>query len=285
MTSSMIFSKDRVKNAFSNSASTYNDAAILQKEILSRLIDRLKTLQPTADKLLDVGSGTGLACEEVSRLYGSDSYFAYDFALPMLKLSQQQYQQINQRSVCGDAESLPYKEKTFDVVFSASTYQWVNDIGNAFVSGYEALKDNGLFVFSTFGPDTLRELRECFAAVDRQQHVSSFIDMQELGDGLLATGFHAPVMESEIITIEYSSPQQLLRDLRATGATNHLQERSRNFMGKSKLKNMLGEYEKLVLSNGKYPATYEVLYGHGWKKSGESANQVGAREWKPINFK
>jgi len=281
----MMFSREKVKRAFSKSACSYNDAAVLQKEILSRLIDKLNVLQPESAKcLLDVGSGTGLACDRLTTMYGRESYFAYDFALPMLEFAQQDNISINQHAVCGDVEALPYQESMFDVVFSASTYQWCNDMGNAFNDSYRVMKDGGLFIFSTFGPDTLKELRDCFVKVDSQPHVSSFIDMQELGDGLLACGFHAPVIESETITVEYSSPLQLLKDLQATGATNHLESRARGLMGPASLKKMLFEYEKLVLANGKFPASYEVIYAHGWKKLANKSNQLGAQDWQPIQF-
>lgn len=281
----MMFSREKVKRAFSKSACSYNDAAVLQKEILSRLIDKLSILKPESVKrLLDVGSGTGLACERLANMYGGESYFAYDFALPMLELAHQENISINQHVVCGDVEALPYQESVFDIVFSASTYQWCNDIGSVFSDSYRIIRDGGLFIFSTFGPGTLGELRDCFVKVDNKPHVSSFIDMQELGDGMLACGFHAPVIESETITVEYPNPLQLLKDLQATGATNHLESRARGLMGQASLKKMLAEYEKLVLTNGKYPASYEVIYAHGWKKPAKQSSQIGAEEWRPIQF-
>lgn len=282
----MKFSKKGIQRAFSKSARSYDDAAVLQKEVLVRLLDKLKVLQPNpAERLLDMGSGTGLGVESLTNLYGSESYFAYDFSAAMLKHAQLNNAHINQHAICGDVEVLPYKQNTFDIVFSASTFQWCNDINNVFNASYDVLKDGGLLLFSTFGPKTLIELRDCFGKVDNRPHVSSFIDIQTLGDTLLASGFTAPVMESEVITVEYPTPLQLLKDLQATGATNQLEQRVRGLMTKSRLKEMLKEYEKLVLSNGKYPASYEVIYGHGWKSMNSKSSQVGANEWQPIVFK
>lgn len=281
----MQFSKQRVRTAFSRSANTYNDAAILQKEILSRLIDKLKFLyQSGAVNILDIGSGTGLACKPLAEMYGRESYFSYDFSAAMLKMAMSQHKDIKQHAVCGDAEALPYEDNTFDVVFSASTYQWCNDVSNAFVNSFNVLKDGGLFIFSTFGPDTLKELRESFAKVDNLPHVSTFLDMQTIGDCMLSTGFSDPVIESETITVEYSRPLQLLKDLQNTGATNHLIERSNTLTGKSRIRKMLNEYENLILENNKYPASYEVVYGHGWKRSLDKTNHDGAKEWHPIKF-
>ncbi len=283
----MTFSRERVKSAFSRSAASYDAAAILQKEILARLIDKLGTLRTrTMRSLLDVGSGTGLACEPLSEMFGQENYYAYDFAVPMLELARRSIS-VPQHAVCGDASALPYQENSFDVVFSASTYQWCDDTQNAFLDSLRVLKQEGLFLFSTFGPETLRELRDCFASTGSGRHVSSFIDMQTLGDQLLATGFESPVIESEIITVEYSSPVQLLRDLQATGATNHLQDRARGLMGKSRLNSVLRQYDSYILDNGKYPASYEVIYGHGWKKhrAGKPLPGLTGPEWQPLRFR
>lgn len=281
----MQFSKQTVKRAFSQASNSYDASAVLQKEILSRLIEKLKVLHPdNVNKLLDVGSGTGLACQRLTDLYGDNSYFAYDFSPAMLRQAKQVNHSVNQHCVCGDAENLAYTDNSFDVIFSASTYQWCNNLANALVSSHHTLNDKGLFIFSTFGPETLKELRECFSKVDDKPHVSSFHDIQIIGDSMLATGFTNPVVESEIITVEYASPLQLLHDLKATGATNHLQSRTRGLMGKSQLRKVLSEYEKLKLANQKYPASYQVIYAHGWKKLEDKKSQDGAQEWQPISL-
>ena len=281
----MKFSKKGVQKAFAKSAQSYDDAAVLQKEVLARLLEKLKLLHPNPiQRVLDLGSGTGLGVESLTKMYGDDSYFAYDLARAMLKHAQSNYKHINQHAICGDVEALPYQQNTFDIVFSASTFQWCNDITDAFNASHEVLREGGLLLFSTFGPRTLIELSDCFAKVDNQPHVSSFVDIQTLGDCLFASGFNAPVMESEVITVEYPSPTQLFKDLQATGATNQLQQRERGLMSKSRFNKMLEEYEKLALSNGKYPASYEVIYGHGWKRLKEKSSQIGANEWQPIVF-
>ncbi len=282
----MKVSRDKVKTAFAKAATSYNEAAVVQKEILVRLLEKLKLLQQDhVDVLLDIGSGTGLASELLREHYGDNAYYAIDFALPMLMWAKNESKVNYQYAVCGDVESLPFQNNSLDVIFSASTFQWCNDIGAAFQESCRTLKDSGLLLFSTFGPDTLKELRHCFAQVDDHPHVSSFIDMQSLGDGLLASGFGSPVMESEIITVEYSDPMQLLRDLQETGATNHLEQRARGMMTRQRLNRVLSEYKKFVLPNGKYPASYEVLYGHGWKQSSAPSTQNSAEEWQPLVFK
>lgn len=279
-------SKQSVKAAFGNAASSYNEAAVVQSEILARLLDRLKLLQlDSVARLLDLGSGTGLASDQLRRLHGDESYYAIDFAHPMLDWANSHSTVTKQNSVCGDVEVLPFKENSFEVIFSASTLQWCNDIDSVFNECHRAIQEQGLFLFSTFGPDTLKELRHCFTQIDSSPHVTTFVDMHDLGDGLLSAGFESPVMESEIITVEYSDPMQLLRDLQATGATNHIEQRERGLMSYHRLNAVINEYKKLVLPNRKYPASYEVIYGHGRKQSKVDFRGSAVDQWQPIQFK
>ncbi len=281
----MNVSKKDVSSSFGKAAKSYNEAAVVQNEILQRLLSRLTLLQPTCENILDLGSGTGLARSSIQGMYGSDAYIALDLAYPMLKYAVDE--DTNNKAhncVCADFEMLPIKNNTIETIFSASSLQWCNDFQAAFQESFRALKIEGLFIFSTFGPDTLKEIKHCFSQIDNDPHVKVFTDMHDLGDILLSIGFTSPVMESEIITVEYSDPRQLFRDLKATGATNHLQDRSRGLMGKDRLNAVLEEYKKFQLSNGKYPASYEVIYGHG-RKNPPKATMDDSQEWKPIHFK
>lgn len=275
----MKVSKQSVKKAFGNAADSYDQAAVIQSEVLERVLDKLSVLQPQASSILDLGSGTGLATERLQNLYGQENYIGLDIALPMLSYAQSKQMQL---SVCADAESLPFQDKSLEVIFSASTLQWSNDIVATLMEVQRVLQEQGLFLFSTFGPSTLQELKHCFQQIDEQPHVNTFLDMHELGDALLVCGYYAPVMESEIITVEYSDPRQLFSDLRSTGATNHIEQRARGLMSKKRLNAVLQEYQQFQLSNGKYPASYEIIYGHGRKKAAEG--QKDDVEWQPVKF-
>ncbi len=274
--------KQNVKTAFGNAVSTYDESAVVQGEILKRLLLKLKSLTVKVDALLDLGSGTGSAQTELQYLFGRDNYYSLDIALPMLQFAKKNAQPELNTAVCGDAEALPYKADVFDLVFSASTLQWCNDIASVFADCLRTLRPQGLFIFSLFGPDTLQELRHSFARVDPHPRVKNFVDMHLLGDLLLQTGFSSPVMEAEKLTVEYRDPMQLLHDLKATGATNKLQSRSRGLLTRHQIDAMLNEYRKFELPNGTYPATYEVIYGHAWKI--ESAPARDRDEWQPITF-
>ena len=119
-------------------------------------------------------------------------------------------------------------------------------------------------MFSTFGPDTLKELRQAFARIDGYQHVNWFADMHDIGDLLVNNRFSTPVMDMEYITLTYDDVITVMRDLKAIGAHNVLQGRQQGLMGKNKWRQVICEYEKLR-RDGKLPTTFEVVYGHAWK--------------------
>ncbi|HCA26239.1 MAG TPA: malonyl-[acyl-carrier protein] O-methyltransferase BioC, partial [Betaproteobacteria bacterium] len=126
------------------------------------------------------------------------------------------------------------------------------------------LAPNGLFMFSTFGPDTLKELRQAFTGVDDFPHVSRFADMHDIGDALLRNGFGAPIMDMEYFTLTYEDLMGLMRDLKMIGAHNAAVGRRPGLMGKAAWEKLRQAYERFRC-NGKLPATYEVIYGHAWK--------------------
>jgi malonyl-CoA O-methyltransferase len=148
-------------------------------------------------------------------------------------------------------------------VFSNLALQWCRPEA-VFAEAARVLPTGGLLLFSTFGPDTLKELRGAFAAVDAAAHVGTFIDMHDLGDALVNAGFADPVMEMETITVEYRDVAALARDLRAVGARNAWPGRPPGLTAPPRWKRMTEAYEK-HRRNGALPATFEVVYGHAWK--------------------
>lgn len=281
----MLIDKNKVKTTFGKAAPKYDAAAVVQKEILVRLLEKLETLSVKSGNVLDIGSGTGLVSDRLMAMLDADSLISMDLALPMLQYSQQRGTDSSSVYVCADAESLPFIENSFDVIFSASTLQWCNDIGRVFDDCLRLLRPGGLFIFSTFGPDTLQELRSCFERVGMQNSVNSFIDMHLLGDGLLQQGYFNPVMEMDEIQLLYDQPVQLLRDLKMLGATNNTRERSKGLLSKQKLNEVLDHYEGFRLPNNKYPASYEVIYGHAWKREQSNYAAKSPSDWQPVVFK
>jgi malonyl-CoA O-methyltransferase len=167
---------------------------------------------------------------------------------------------------------LPVAGASIDLVFSSLTYQWCDDPGRAFAEARRILKPNGLFLFATLGPDTLKELRASWAAVDDYVHVNTFFDMHDIGDTLVRAGMEDVVMDVEVITMHYGDCKGLMGDIKAVGAHNVNVARRRGLTGKDKFRRMLQAYEQYRSGEG-LPATYEIVYGHAWTPAQERVGQ------------
>ncbi|MEW6314258.1 MAG: malonyl-ACP O-methyltransferase BioC [Pseudomonadota bacterium] len=261
--------KREVRRSFEHAASSYDAAAVLQREVGTRMLERLDYIKCVPQCVLDVGSGTGGGAD-LRRRYPQAQVVALDFALAMLRQARPSgWRQWLPWSpvpaqVCADFEHLPIRERSVDMVWSNFALQWSDDPRVAFAEVLRVLKPQGLFMFSTFGPDTLRELREAYLGIDGYAHVSRFFDMHDLGDMLLQCGFADPVMDVERFTLTYAEVLDLMRELKAIGARNATQGRRRGLTGKGVLQAVVRNYETMR-RDGRLPATYEVVYGHAWK--------------------
>ena len=270
-----------VRRAFGRAAKSYDEAAVLQREVGARLAERLDVVKMVPAAILDAGCGTGAAIGELSARYPSARVVALDAALPMLQ--QARARSTGGRSllarllgplgrggaaapafVCADATALPLPGVCVDLVWSNLMLQWVGDLPRAFAEFRRVLKVGGLLTFTTFGPDTLKELARAFARVDGHTHVSRFVDMHDLGDLLVQAGFADPVMDMDMITVTYATPQALLAELKAIGATNQTRGRPRGLTGRHRRAALEDALARLA-RDGLIPATFEVVYGHAWK--------------------
>jgi malonyl-CoA O-methyltransferase len=172
-----------VRRSFDRASRTYDASAAVQAEIRTRLLERLDIvrLQPTA--VLDLGAGTGHASRDLKRRYPSAQVVAVDASLPMLRESAHQQRFLRRfASVCADAHRLPLRSQSFDLVLSNLLIEWCHDPDAVFAEAARVLRPQGLFTFTTVGPDTLKELRELWRGVDPFTHVHRFIDMHDFGD-------------------------------------------------------------------------------------------------------
>jgi malonyl-CoA O-methyltransferase len=276
------FNKQQVRNNFDRAAERYDRAAVLQREVATRLLERLDYVLIQPEAVLDVGAGTGYVSQGLASRYNKASIIDMDFSLKMLLQGVKNipwYRRpfCKKLLLCGDAEHLPLASESVDLLISSLTIQWCNDLQQTFAEFRRVLKPGGLLMFTTFGPDTLKELRQSWASVDQQGHVSPFLDMHDIGDTLLNAGMAEPVMDVEHFTLTYPDVASLVKDLKDIGATNTLQQRSRGLTGKHAYKAMQEAYESLRIS-GTLPASYEVVYGHAWKSQGGSASIHPQRE-------
>jgi malonyl-CoA O-methyltransferase len=256
--------KARVRRAFGRAASRYDEAAVLQREIGGRMLERLDLVRLQPRTVLDLGCGTGHGSEALLRRYPKALVIALDIAHPMLLHARRRGTWLRRpRCVCGDAERLPLADHGVDLIYSNATLQWCGDLDATFRELLRVLIPGGLLMFTTFGPDTLRELRSAWSQADGHSHVSSFPDMHDLGDGLVRAHFADPVMDVERLTVTYREVGDLLRDLKVLGAHNATAGRPRGMTGKGRLRAMTQAYEGFRVA-GRLPASYEVVYGHAW---------------------
>ena len=262
--------KRAVRRSFERAAASYDRHSVLQAEVGARLLAHLEPMRLEPRRLLDLGCGTGAALAPLEARFPKCEVIGVDVAPAMLALAAARTPAWKRlvplrrpRLVCADAERLPLAAGVVQLVFSNLALQWC-DPAKVFAEAARVLPAGGLILFSTFGPDTLKELRAAFAHVDGYAHVNRFVDMHDLGDALVHASFADPVMEMEMVTVEYASVDAVARDLKAIGAHNSLAGRPRGLGGRGRWNAVVANYEKWR-RDGVLPASYEVIYGHAWK--------------------
>jgi len=274
--------KEQARRAFERAATRYDEVAVLQREIGRRMLDRLDYVKIAPRAVLDAGCGTAELTAALAQRYPNAELVALDFAHGMVRHGRARDGWPRAPHwVCGDVEALPLASQSVDLVYSNAVLQWSTDLPGAFAEFLRVLRPGGLLMFSTFGPDTLAELRAAWAAVDGHSHVSRFVDMHDLGDLLVGTRFAEPVMDCERLTVTYATVDDLMRDLKTLGAHNVTAGRARGLTGRRRLDAMRAAYERFR-TDGRLPASYEVVYGHAWGptqrqvEDGVTAVPVGA---------
>jgi malonyl-CoA O-methyltransferase len=279
-----LFNQSRVRRAFDRAAKKYDQYAVLQNEVCNRLLEKLVCVKISPEYILDAGAGTGSAVPGLFQMYRKASLVALDLSENMLDMTSRHGRFLRYpHLVCADIEQLPFADNTFDLIFSNLTLQWCNDLNAALSEARRVLKPGGLYVFSTFGPDTLKELRYSWSKVDESNHVNRFIDMHDVGDALLHDGFAEPVMEAELITVTYNTVDEIMHDLKAIGAnvTAESPQNSRvgrGLAGKSVIQTVRQAYEQFR-QNNLLPASYEIIYGHAWKAKYETNARQSAKQY------
>lgn len=287
--------KARARRSFGRAADSYDAAAILQKMVREEMLNRLNLVKLNPAVILDAGCGTGLASHALQKRYPQSQVLSLDFAYPMLQKTRSTRRQVGllqhlknlmrgnrEHLLCADIEALPLADNSLGLVWSNLAVQWCNDLDKALAEFHRVMQPESLLMFSTFGPDTLRELRTATnAASGNYTSVSRFIDMHDIGDALVRAGFSAPVLDVERFTLTYDDATSVMRDLKSIGAHNATDGRARGLMGKAYFARLAQSYEQFR-QNGKLPATFEVVYAHAWRGQDKVTLQDGV---SPVHFK
>jgi malonyl-CoA O-methyltransferase len=266
------FALDRraMMRSFSRAASHYEQYARLQRQVRADLLERLQFFPLSPHWVLDLGAATCEAARALHQRYPRARVLGLDIAEAMLRAmptARWPWQRGGVVRVCADAAVLPLQAGSCDLVFSNLMLQWCDRPEIVFREIARVLKPGGVLLFSTFGPDTLGELRAAWAAADTRTHVSSFIDMHDLGDELMRAGLAEPVLDVEHHRLHYPDARALMLELKQLGARNAALDRARGLTGRRQLARMLDAYERAREPKG-LPATFEVIFGAAFAGGG-----------------
>ena len=250
----------RVRRRADRAARTYLEAARLEAEVGARMLERLDYVRLQPARVLDAGSGPPQRL--LGRRYPSAQVLAVDSSLQMLRAMRRRWPLLGPAAparVCADLRRLPLAPGAVQLAWSNMALHWVPDPVSALRELQRVLAPEGLLMFSTLGPDTLRELREAQAG-----RVHAFVDMHDWGDMLVEAGFSAPVMDMERLTLVYRDGDSILSDLRRSGQT-HAQGRGPAGLRGGRFRAALGARLEALRRGDGIPVTFEVIYGHAWK--------------------
>ncbi|MBI5492844.1 MAG: methyltransferase domain-containing protein [Deltaproteobacteria bacterium] len=275
----MLPDKIKIRRSFSEAASTYDSSSGLQMEVADELAAMAAGLaarkeyacQPslapmpvfagTDHLVLDIGCGTGRLIGSLKRSFPGSIVLGSDIALPMVMKARENLKACGGLTV-SDCESLPFMDSIFDMVVSSLTYQWT-DISASISEAQRVLKPGGLFLFSTLGPMTLRELRECTGA----GAPAAFKDAVEVSSELKRAGFEEAASGRKTIVKRYGSLKELARTLKNIGAAPRPSGcRDKGLSKGAPLRRAGAAYEERFPSpEGGIVATYEIIFASGVK--------------------
>lgn len=259
--------KQAIAKSFGNAAISYNGSAGLQQRVGNVLLGFVRERMPTesAPKVLDLGCGTGYIVSQL--VDNSEMMFALDIAEGMLRvarLGMSENETVNKsvHYICADAEAIPLKENSVDIVVSNFAIQWCPDRQVLFQEIARVLVPGGRFIFSMPGADTLHELKASWQQADSNHtHVNQFCEVDELAADVQYSPLQVEVLQSQVEIMRYNKLQELTNELKALGAHNVTDGRARQLTGKNTLKRLVNAYEEFRDNDGMLPATWNVIYG------------------------
>ena len=249
--------KQLLRQAFGTASGHYDDFAQLQRSVAYDLL-QLSQLQNLYGNVLDLGCGTGFLTRLVQERYPSARLVGMDIALMMLNKAQSKWA-ANTRWLCADAEKLPLQKNSFDAVFSNLMLQWCVNVPQVLNECRRVLRQGGQLAISTFGPQTLCELKQAWAQVDDYRHVNDFQLAEQLQSLLEQHGWKNCRIEQCLHQLEYPTVLDLMKELKGLGAHNVAAERNKNLTGKAKLQKLIDNYPPASHSQN-IIASYEVIW-------------------------
>lgn len=263
--------KNRIARSFSAAAGSYDAHASLQRKIADKLLVKLTEQELCEDsvvqqhnikRILDLGSGTGYSTSALQKLFPAAEIFSLDIAEAMLIHAREQHAELgcNEKFVCADAESLPFKSDSFDIVFSSLSIQWCQNYAKLFSELQRVLSPIGNVFIATFGPQTLQELKQAWQKVDTFVHVNRFQSEQLLQTELNNNAFRHTTSQTENMLVYYQNFEALGRELKSIGARNMNHGQGKGLSGREKIAKLKNAFEKEAKQGSGIPVTYQVFY-------------------------
>ena len=278
----------RVRSLFAR-PQRLTESDFLRREVAARMQERLALVRLAPLRVLDAGCGEGADLLPLQKRYPAAQILGIDAAAAMVRqarstrdaassaLNKLMVQWLPVRSsgatlLCGDFARLPVGPQSLDLIWSNLALHWHPSPDQVFAEWRRVLRVDGLLMFSCFGPDTFKQLRSAFAAVDPTPHILPFVDMHDFGDMLVEAGFSTPVMDMETITVTYRSVDKLLAEVRSLGG-NPLSTRRHGLTGRQRWQQMKDQLEQLRGPDGTIALTFEVIYGHAFRPAPKTTSR------------
>ena len=247
-------------------------------EVADRLSERLDFFKFAPKRIAIVGPYCQYIARTVAVRYPNSTQLLFDARAKFLK---RKFWQRRPRAFVTEYQRMPVQPGSIDLLIANLSLLGVDDFTDYFQTLYTSLSSGGALLFTTFGPDTLRELRQSFVD-DTHAHVHQFVDMHDLGDLLLRLKFENPVLDMQLLTVQYGSLATLFTDLKLAGFNNAHLQRRRSLTGTQRWQRMLQSYEACK-QNDCYPVTLEIVMGHAWIPAEKTAAAVDHEVAIPIS--
>lgn len=262
--SPVVFDRNLLRRRRDRAARNIADFDFILREVAGRLVDRMDVIKKEFPLVLDLGGGHGALSALLQARAGTQHLISTDISLPMAA-------QSPGAAVVADEEFLPFKSGSLDAIVSNLALHWTNDLPGALIQARNALKADGLFMAAVLGGESLKELRDALMTAElnvtggASPRVSPFIDLRDMGALMQRAGFALPVVDGDIITVDYSSPLKLMQDLRGMGAANATLGRLMKPTRRGVIMEAAKIYhDKYADAQGRVPATFQIIYAIGW---------------------